>query len=390
MNEVTYSEMREALALHFEGRWETILPTLCSDNRLDTLFAGKRNVVCPSCNRKSKFYMRNTDTARCHCCHPECRFCTYDGIALAKELGGFASEVDVCNQLRRDFASELSTNPIFAKDKSRSFNKPKFSNKPSNVTAVKPVVKVLNEKALKTHKKLLKEMIDIDDPDAKLARDYIVNRGLDVDYLMSHMKDRLFFHPNLFYFHCDEDDDGSDKITKGFYPAIIAKIFGYDGKLVGFHRIYLDKESGKKADVPEAKLLVPPLYEDNYANEGCVIPLCEAGEELGISEGIETALAINQMKHPCWSLVNAYQLPNFQPPKGVKVLNAFGDLDKSFTGQNVLIKLFNNLKRTRPEITVNLLLPPNDLWDKTENPKGIDFLDAFTKGYRLPHEYQIL
>tara|TARA_B110000211_G_scaffold188405_1_gene214269 strand:- start:43716 stop:44888 length:1173 start_codon:yes stop_codon:yes gene_type:complete len=390
MNNVTYSEMREALALHFEGRWESILPTLCSDSRLDTLFANNRNVECPSCNRKSKFYMRDTNTARCHCCHPECKFCTYDGIALAKELGGYSSEIDVCNQLRRDFASELSSNPIFAKDKSRSFKQAKFSHKPSTVAVNKPAVKKLNEKALKSHKKLLNEIIAFDSPDAELARKYIVSRGLDVNYLMSHMKDRLFFHPNLYYYHVDEDESGEDLITKGFYPAIIAKIFGYDGNLVGFHRIYLDKESGKKANVPEAKLLVPPLYEDNYAKEGCVIPLSDAGEELGICEGIETALAVNQMKHPCWSLVDAYKLPNFQPPQGVKVLNVFGDLDKSFTGQKVMIKLFNNLKRSRPEIKVNLLLPPNHLWDKDETPKGIDFLDAFGKGYQLPREYQIL
>lgn len=390
MNDFTYSEMREALALHFEGRWESILPTLCSDSRLDTLFANKRNVVCPSCNRKSKFYMRDTNTARCHCCHPECKFCTFDGIALAKVLGGYASEIDVCNILRRDFASELNSNPIFTKDKSLSFKQTKFNKKPSTVTPNLPKIRELNEKALKTHKKLLKEMIDFDSPSAELARKYIISRGLDVNYLMSHMKDRLFFHPNLFYYHIDEDEAGEDLITKGFYPAIIAKIFGFDGKLVGFHRIYLDKESGNKASVPEAKLLVPPLYEDNYALEGCVIPLCDAGEELGICEGIETALAVNQMKHPCWSLVNAYKLPNFQPPEGVKVLNVFGDLDKSFTGQKVMIKLFNNLKRSRPEIKVNLLLPPNNLWDKNENPKGIDFLDAFLKGYQLPHEYQIL
>lgn len=390
MNYVSYSEMREALALHFEGRWESVLPTLCNDTRLDLLFATKRNVTCPSCDRKSKFYMRDTNTARCFCCHPECKFCTFDGISLAKELGGYSSEVDVCNILRRDFASELSSNPIFSMDKSRSFKKTRFSNKPSKVTTKKPVVKKLNEKAFKMHKKLLDEIIAIDDPKAALARDYISNRGLDVDFLMSHIKDRLFFHANLFYFYSDEDENGKEVITKGFYPAIVAKIFGYDGCLVGFHRIYLDKDTGMKANVPEAKLLVSPLYEDNYTNKGCVIPLSDAGETIGICEGIETALAVNQMKHPCWSLVDAYKLPNFQPPEGVKVLNVFGDLDKSFTGQRVLIKLFTNLKISRPEITVNLLLPPNDLWVKDENPKGIDFLDAFTKGYQLPHQYQIL
>jgi hypothetical protein len=388
MNNVSYSEMREALAAHFEGRWESILPSLCNDSRVETLFAGKRNVECPKCSRKEKLYMRDNETARCICCHSDCDYCAFDGIALAREFGSFASEVDVCNQLRRDYASELSGNPIFSTGK-RSIKRPKFVNKPSKVVIEEPVLE-LNEKAQKAHEKLLKQIIDIDDPKAELARDYIVNRGLNVDTLMSHMKGRLFFHSNLHYYHCGEGEDGKDVVTKGFYPAIVAKIFGFDGSLVGFHRIYLDKDLGEKADVPEAKLLVPPLYKEGYANQGCVIPLADAGEVLGICEGIETALCINEMKHPCWSLVDAYKLPNFKPPQGVKVLNVFGDLDKSMTGQNVLIKLFNNLKETRPEIKVNLLLPPSKLWDKAENPKGIDFLDVFLKGYRLPHDYQIL
>lgn len=191
---------------------------------------------------------------------------------------------------------------------------------------------------------------------------------------------------SLFYYHCEEVDGGEDIITKDVLPAIIAKIYGFDGSLVGFHRIYLDEVSGSKAKVPEAKMLISPLYKDGYSTQGCVVPLAKAGEVIGICEGIETALAINEMGHPCWSLIDAYKLPNFNPPKGVKVINAFGDLDKSYTGQNQLIKLFDNLREKRPEIQVNLHLPPSNYWDKAKNPKGIDFLDAYLMGYRLPND----
>ena len=211
-----------------------------------------------------------------------------------------------------------------------------------------------------------------------------VSRPLQKHCLLEKMNGTLFFIEELKYFYQELDD--KDKVIQTInkeLPAIVAKVFSHKGELIGFHRIYLDPKTGDKADVPEPKLLAPAIFENDYGTHGCVVPLGPTQEEIGVCEGIETGLAVIQMSRHCWPLVDAYKLATFNPPKGVKVVNVYGDLDLSGTGQKQMIKLFNHLKLTRPEITVNLELPPHKYWDKTAKPKGIDFLDAFLLGFRF-------
>jgi putative DNA primase/helicase len=383
----TYKEMREAISMHFEGRWSDVLSTLVSSKDAEKVF--DRNIACPECGSENKFYMIDKNAARCHCCKPSCGFTAFDGIALARALGNYAREIDVCNDIKEKYANELSSNTIiFDKGYKNKIRKPVFVDKPS---AVKQKIEKpkLNAYAEKTHKGILEKIVPIDAKEAKIGRKYFKKRGFDIDVILTSMVGRLFFHPNLYYKHVYDDEKGEEQTVNGWYPAIIAKIFSHDGELIGFHRIYLDKD-GNKADVPEAKKLVSPKFENEYGTRGCVIPLGNTCSTLGICEGIETALAVISMGAWCWSLVDAHKLQNFIPPKWVKVLNVYGDLDRSGTGQLVMIKLLERLKLSRPDLEVNLLLPPSKMWDKAINPKGIDFLDAFLAGYTLPVVYKTI
>lgn len=119
------------------------------------------------------------------------------------------------------------------------------------------------------------------------AMRYLAGRGL----VLETVPDCLRLHPALPYF-----DDGTEL---GRFPALLARVVAPDGSGVTLHRTYL--QDGCKAPVPSPKKLMP-----GKAMSGSAIRLAEAGEWLGVAEGIETALAASQLFGcPVWSVVSA-------------------------------------------------------------------------------------
>lgn len=141
----------------------------------------------------------------------------------------------------------------------------------------------------------------------------------------------LRYHPALPYV------DGE---SIEYHPAMVALVTSHEGKGAGVHRIYLDK-SGNKANVEKCKKLMA-----GTALNGSSIKLGQAGEEVGIAEGIETALAASRkFSMPVWAAISANLMEQWTPPAGVKRVIVFGDNDASFTGQAsafALAKKLNN------------------------------------------------
>jgi putative DNA primase/helicase len=156
---------------------------------------------------------------------------------------------------------------------------------------------------------------------------YLENRGIT-----PHSYSALRYHPAL------RHPDG------GEHPAMLA-MMGKDpvtGKYSGIHRTYLAMDGCKaKVDLGRVRLA--------YGTMGVV----ELGQPmewqiLGIAEGIETAMAANQLFGiPVWAALNAGMLEQFNPPVGTTHVTIFGDNDsnKHFTGQKAAYLLANRLAR---------------------------------------------
>jgi len=139
------------------------------------------------------------------------------------------------------------------------------------------------------------------------------------------------YHPALAYY-----DDGK---RVGTYPAMIHMLTSAEGEPLTYHVTYLTQR-GEKAPVRAAKKVLPATG----MLPGGAIRLFEAGEVLGIAEGIETALAASKRDGiPVWAAYSAGLLEKWQVPEGVSNVVIYGDNDESFTGQAAAYALARRL-----------------------------------------------
>lgn len=136
----------------------------------------------------------------------------------------------------------------------------------------------------------------------------------------------------------------------GVYPAMVSVMRGPEGRGVTLHRTYLTSD-GQKASVEPAKLFMP-----GKRLNGGAVRLSRIEETLGISEGIETALAASvRFSVPVWAATNAVLLEQWMPPEGVKNVWIMGDCDSSWTGQAAAYSLARRL--TRDGFGVDVSIP---------------------------------
>lgn len=124
-------------------------------------------------------------------------------------------------------------------------------------------------------------------------------------------------------------------------PAMLAVVRDCaTGAAVSIHRTFLTL-AGTKADMPNPRAMMP-----GDLPEALSVRLSEAGETLGIAEGIETALAAQaKFGVPCHAALNAGFLAKWQPPEGVRRVIVFGDCDQTYTGQAAAYTLAHRLSR---------------------------------------------
>ena len=124
------------------------------------------------------------------------------------------------------------------------------------------------------------------------------------------------------------------------YPAMLALIQAPDGQAVTLHRTYLC--DGRKLDATDAKKVL------SAGIHGAAVRLFDAGAQLALCEGIETALAVHLATgKPVWAGISAGNLEKLWVPDTVREVCIYADNDAGgdFAGQCFAYALARRLKR---------------------------------------------
>lgn len=148
--------------------------------------------------------------------------------------------------------------------------------------------------------------------------------------------------------------------TQKYLPCMFALLQAPDGSIGTIHRTYL-------SDVTPNRMFLPCRIP-----VGGAIRLFEPGTEMGIAEGIETALSASILTGiPVWATTSARLLSQWQPPVGAKWITIFGDADKNFTGQAAAYALANRLI-LRKGYMVRVCIPNREGRDWNDSLKDSD------------------
>jgi putative DNA primase/helicase len=137
------------------------------------------------------------------------------------------------------------------------------------------------------------------------------------------------------------------------HPAMLAMVSDTDGMPSTIHKTYLTFD-GQKADVARVR-----RFSEGPRPEGGAVRLAAHGAELGIAEGIETALAASQLHGvPVWAALDALGVERFIPPPEITKLIIFGDNDANHRGQSAAYGLACRLlHRQGIKIEVEVKIP---------------------------------
>ncbi|MBT4223922.1 MAG: hypothetical protein HOD72_05585 [Opitutae bacterium] len=297
------------------GQWPHILSNL----GVDDAYLQNRHSPCPHCGGKDRYRFddkNGSGSFYCSGCGPG------DGFTLLMRVHGWSFAVA---------AREIEV-----------------AMKENNSTRTPVTQEGNREKSL--HKMLAKavEVVRGDE-----VYRYLQNRGLKT------VPDFLLAHPNIF-----------DVDSKRGYPGMLAPIKNSVGDITSIHRTFL--RGGEKAQIRAPKKIMPPVGTIN----GASAQLYPVAEHIGLTEGIETAIACHELFDiPVWAALNTNGIKTFVPPEGVREITVYGDNDKNFTGQSAAYQLANRLGMDG--LTVNVKVPV---------PAGCDWLDVYQELVGLEQE----
>ncbi|MBF0454186.1 MAG: toprim domain-containing protein [Magnetococcales bacterium] len=328
-------QIREAA----RGRW----PEIHNRLGLASEFQRRKHGPCPFCGGCDRYRYDNrqgTGSFFCNGCGAG------DGFTMAAKLLGLDSRTDflkVVEAVAGLLGITSSTVPAPVLPKQHHSEPPK-----------------VDSQARERLNTIWNNSIPLLRPEAEPVKKYFLNRGLDPILFDLPGGDVLRFQPELPYWH------GGQEI--GRFPALVGLVQAPNDIAVTLHRTYLSA-TGDKAPVPTAKKLMPPIFEG--ASRGAAIRLYQNGTQLGVTEGLETGLAVRIATGlPVWSTVSAGGMANLIVPKNIKKVLIFADLDKSRAGHNAADRLAARL--LRQGVDARIIFPPGPI---PAGSKGVDWLD---------------
>ena len=279
MEQYEFEARVEEIKRRAHGHWTSILLSLGVDEKI----LNKHNQPCPLCGGTDRFqYTDKFGEGNYHCRNSDCG--PGGGLKLLQAVHGWSFGV-----MMRKLEEHLGT-------------------------AVTPLRAVPNCPDAEHMKKLTKSIWNEARPvsSGDCVDAYLCSRGL----ALHDFPKVLRFHPRLGYY---EKDGGKSK-KKAEYPAMVACIQGKDGKVVTLHRTYL--QHGKKLAHGDAKKVL------SSGINGAAVRLFNATDELAITEGIETALAVHlRTGKPVWAAISAGNMEKLWVPDTVRRICIYADND---------------------------------------------------------------
>jgi putative DNA primase/helicase len=277
------------------GHWPEILMR-CG---IDRSFLKNKPGPCPICGGKDRFRFDNLDGRGTWFCN-NCR--AGAGLHLIQRLHGW-DYATACREVDRIIGNTVPA-PATARPQPNAWRLP--------IQNIKSVLK------------------DARNPEIVTA--YLRRRGLSSTSAV------LLGHPACPHYN-------ADKICDGKYPTVICPMVDSKGVLQSLHRIYV-------AEVMPRKSTMTPAMTIN----GSAVRLLEPIDQLGVAEGVETALAaFDLFGVPTWAAISANGIQTFEPPPGIRHLIVFADHDANFVGQAAAYTL---AKRLSPTLSVEVRIPP--------------------------------
>jgi putative DNA primase/helicase len=172
-----------------------------------------------------------------------------------------------------------------------------------------------------------------------VVRRYLISRG--INKIPTH---NLFTHTNLPYYGRYVN---GEKVN-GVFNAMVGRITNGKGELESYHITYLSQDA-KKLDYIPAKIIITPITTIS----GCGVKFSPPSETLGITEGIETALAVEEFEEiACWAAISAGGMEKIHVPDMVKNVEIYMDNDANFAGQKAAYTLANSLSAKGKNVRV--------------------------------------
>lgn len=137
------------------------------------------------------------------------------------------------------------------------------------------------------------------------------------------------------------------------FAAMLAPVTRNE-KFLTFHATYID--DGQKANVqPSRKILLGPTVA------GASIALYPPAENMGVAEGIETAIAAKMLfGMPVWSALNTALMKSWEPPSIARNVTIFADHDANYAGHAAAYHLAHRLTLKGIEVKVRMPPAPGD------------------------------
>ena len=261
-------------------KWRGILVAL----GVDEAFLRNRHGPCPACGGTDRFRFHDREGDGEYICSPDGSGCgAGDGLSLLQKVHGWEFR-KALNEVANVVGVAQPTSGQAKRKPSGDWMKKLIQE---TMAAAKPVAQ--------------------GDP----VQRYLVQRG----FRLAHYPATLLTHESLGYF---EEQNGKSRLV-ATYPAMLGVVQGASGEVVALHRTYLTT-AGTKAAVSDPKRLL------NKGIKGAAVRLFEVQDEIGVAEGIETALAAHlETGVPVWSTLNAGNMADVWLPESVKRVHIFAD-----------------------------------------------------------------